>query len=285
MAEPQNSDQTLAGTEILVTAQRRAEDLAAPLRRHGAGVSIVPTLSVEKHIDEPELLSRTRELISAPPAIIVITTGFGLRGWHETADAAGIGVPLVELLNGTRVMARGAKASGALQQLGSRADWVAAGESTAEILDVLVAEGVEGVRIAVQLDGGGDAKLVGGLRRAGAEVTELTVYRWGPPEDPQAVEQAARDLAAGRYDAVAFTAAPGAAAWVASLGQGLDAVRERVASGSLTLVAVGSLCAQPLIDADMPAVWPERSRLGPLIRLLSDVASEAVGQRRDPAAR
>ncbi len=33
MAEPQNSDQTLAGTEILVTAQRRAEDLAAPLRR------------------------------------------------------------------------------------------------------------------------------------------------------------------------------------------------------------------------------------------------------------
>lgn len=257
-----------------MTAQRRAEDLAAPLRRRGAGVSIVATLAVEKHIEEAELLARTRELISSPPDVVVITTGFGLRGWHETAEGAGLAGPLVDLLNGTRVLARGAKASGALQQLGTRAAWVAAGESTAEILELLVSEGVDGVRIAVQLDGGGDARLVGGLRRAGAQVTELTVYRWGPPEDPQAVEQAARELAAGRYDAVAFTAAPGAAAWVSSLGERLDAVRSRVASDSLTLVAVGPLCAQPLIDAGMRAVWPERSRLGPLIRLVADTLAE-----------
>ncbi|AXE39295.1 uroporphyrinogen-III synthase [Acidipropionibacterium virtanenii] len=277
MAEAREEGLPLAGRRILVTAQRRADDLAAPLVRRGAEVTVVPTLAVEKHIDEETLLDQTRALIAAPPRIVVITTGFGLRAWNESAIGNGLGGRLVEMLNGARVLARGPKAAGALQQIGSRADWVAASELSDEILATLRTEGVDGVEIAVQLDGGGDAGLLAGLRQAGARVIELPVYRWGPPVDPDAVAGAAVDAGVGRYDAVAFTAAPGAAAWVDSLRKAgtLDAVRALVDRGELRLVAVGARCAEPLGAAGLRAVWPERSRLGPLTRLIAEGVSQA----------
>lgn len=267
----------LAGRRVLVTAQRRADDLAAPLVRRGAEVTIAPTLAVEKHIDEKTLLAQTRELIAVPPQIVVITTGFGLRAWYQSAEVDGLGERLVTMLDSVRVLARGAKASGALQQLGSRASWVAASELSDEILRLLRSEGVDGVRIAVQLDGGGDVGLLAGLRRAGAALVELPVYRWGPPADPGAVARAAVDAGEGRYDAVAFTAAPGAAAWVESLRSAgtLDAVRARVGDGTLSLVAVGARCAEPLGAAGLTAIWPQRSRLGALTRLIADTVSRA----------
>jgi uroporphyrinogen-III synthase len=277
MAEAHEEALPLAGRRILVTAQRRADDLAAPLVRRGAEVVIAPTLAVEKHIDEPVLLDQTRALISDPPQILIITTGFGLRAWNESAIGAGLGEQLVGMLNSTRVLARGPKASGALQQIGSRAAWVAASELSDEILRTLVAEGVDGVQIAVQLDGGGDAGLLAGLRDAGARVIELPVYRWGPPADPEAVARAAVDAGAGRYDAVAFTAAPGAAAWVDSLRRAgtLEAVRDLVDRDALRLVAVGARCAEPLAAAGLAARWPERSRLGPLAKLIAEGVSQA----------
>lgn len=47
--------------------------------------------------------------------------------------------------------------------------------------------GVDGRRIAVQLDGVGDPELLDGLREAGADVVELPVYRAVAAADPQLV--------------------------------------------------------------------------------------------------
>ncbi|SER73655.1 uroporphyrinogen-III synthase [Propionibacterium cyclohexanicum] len=253
-----------------MSAQRRADDLASALARRGAGVAIVPTLAVQRHADEARLIEQTRRLLSSAPDVIVVTTGFGLRGWIETADASGLGEAIAALLAGTRVLARGPKAAGALQQVGVRAQWVAPSESSQEILAVLLDEGVTGRRIAVQLDGVGDPALVEGLRRAGATVVELPVYRCAEPADPRATGRAARELGDGRFDAVAFTSAPGADGWLNSLHDSgcVDRVRARVDDGSLLLAAVGPQTAEPLLAAAMPAVWPERSRLGSLVRLI-----------------
>src|SRR5699024_11534901 len=53
----------LSGRRIVLTAQRRAEQLASALQRHGASIVHAPTLSVIPHIDDPELIARTPALI------------------------------------------------------------------------------------------------------------------------------------------------------------------------------------------------------------------------------
>jgi uroporphyrinogen-III synthase len=171
----------LAGTKVLVTAQRRANDLAVALERRGAAVTIAPSIGVESHIDETALLEQTRRVIEDRGVdVLVVTTGIGFRGWMETADAAGLATDLVEALRHTRLIARGPKASGALQAAGLTPDWVADSETSAEIADLLLDEGVAGLRVAAQ--GNADAAK---LQRG----QELFVTPPGPLRLPRAQHQ------------------------------------------------------------------------------------------------
>ena len=52
------------------------------------------------------------------------------------------------------------------------------------------------------------------FREAGADICSLVVYRWGPAPDPDAVRAAVHAVARRECDAVTFTAAPGAAAFL-----------------------------------------------------------------------
>lgn len=258
----------LTGTRILVTAQRRASDLALALARRGAEVDVAATLGVQAHIDEDTLLTHTRELIARPADVVVITTGIGFRGWLETAEAAGMGDELLESLSTSRLVARGPKARGALQAAGLRPDWVAESETSSEIGEFLVAEGVAGERVAVQHHGAGDDGLESTLTAAGADVRALVIYRWGPPPDPDAVARAVADAAAGAYDAVLFTSAPGAAAWLDAVhaADAWKAVSALADSGRLLIAAVGPVTAEPLRIAGLDPLIPDRGRLGALVR-------------------
>jgi len=260
----------LGGTQILVTAQRRAADFSLALGRRGAEVTIAPSLGVESHIDEDRLLAQTRQMIATGADIVVVTTGIGFRGWLDTAEAAGLGTDLVEALRATRIIARGPKARGALQAADLVPDWVAESETSAEIADFLTTEGVKGQSIAVQHHGAGDDGLEVRLAAAGARPFGLVVYRWGPPPDPEAVEQSVRDTAAGSYDAVAFTSAPGAAAWLAVVEQlgAHDEIRRLEKDRRLVLAAVGPVTADPLRLAGFDPLLPDRARLGAMVRSL-----------------
>jgi uroporphyrinogen-III synthase len=262
----------LAGCRVLVTAQRRSEELAEAFARRGAAVVVAPVLGVQPQVDEETLLARTREVLAAPVDVLVVTTGVGFRGWLDAAAAAGLAEDLLAALAGARVLARGPKARGALQAAGVRVDWVAASETAAEIADHLLAEGVTGLRVAVQHHGAGDDGLDARLAAGGAVVLSLEVYRWGPAPDPAAVEESVAGLRAGGFDAVVFTSAPAASAWLRALDDhgATDQVRAQVAAGRLLVAAVGPVTAEPLVVAGMDPVVPGRSRMGALVRQVVD---------------
>ncbi|GEL95227.1 uroporphyrinogen-III synthase [Cellulomonas composti] len=263
-------DQTLAGCVVLVTADRRSAELSAALARRGATVRHAAALGMVPHIDDLALLAGTRSLIAEPPDTVVVTTGIGFRGWIEAADAAGLADQLVDVLRRARIVARGPKARGAIQAAGLTADWVAESETSAEIAQVLLDEGVEGLDIAVQHHGAGSDGLDEAFEAAGARVRGLVVYRWGPPPDPAAVTASARQVAAGEVDAVVFTSAPGAAAWLAAAADAgaLDRIVERCTEGSVVMAAVGPVTAVPLQAVGIEPLVPDRGRLGSLVRLV-----------------
>ncbi|WP_039826268.1 uroporphyrinogen-III synthase, partial [Nocardia testacea] len=141
----------LAGFTIGLTAARRAEEFATLLTRRGASVVSAPAIRIIPLADDTELERVTSELVADPPQITVATTGIGFRGWMEAAEGWGLAEQLRATLGGTRMLARGPKAKGAIRAAELREEWSPASESSAEVLDHLLAEGVEGVRIAVQL--------------------------------------------------------------------------------------------------------------------------------------
>ena len=262
--------QVMAGCVVLVTADRRSAELSSALTRRGATVRHAPALSIVPHEHDEQLLLDSKALIVAPPDTLVVTTGIGFRGWVEAADAAGLADDLLDVLGRTRIIARGPKARGAIQAAGLQADWVAESETSAEILETLLSEGVAGQRVAIQHHGAGADGLDSELAAAGADIASLVVYRWGPPPDPEALRASVLDAAAGEIDAVVFTSAPGASAWLRAADDcGVaDALLARLRDGRMVAAAVGPVTARPLQDRGIDPVVPERGRLGALVRTL-----------------
>ncbi|WP_460784392.1 uroporphyrinogen-III synthase [Microbacterium tumbae] len=272
MTSPRLLDAALIGCTIVIAADRRAADLASALERRGGQAYRAPALSIVPNEDDEQLLARTRELIAEPPDIVIVTTGVGFRGWMDAAHENDLAEQLATALGSTLFVARGPKAHGAIQQAGFAADWVAESETAAEVGEYLTGIGVAGKRVAVQHHGAGADGLDELMSAHGAEVVSITVYRWGPPPDPQIVHRSVVQAASGEVDAVLFTSAPGAAEWIrtAERARVLDAVRMRADSGRLLLAAVGPITAAPLDAARLRTALAARGRLGSLARCVID---------------
>ncbi len=259
----------LDGFTIGVTAARRAEELGALLERRGAQVMHAPALRIVPLPDDTELLAVTRALIGHAPDVVVATTAIGFRGWIEAAEGWGLGEALLDRLTGVELLARGPKVRGAIRAAGLTEKWSPASESMAEVLDRLLAEGVSGRRVAVQLHGEPLPGFVEALRAGGAEVIGIPVYRWMPPEDLGPVDRLLDAVIGGGLDAVTFTSAPAAASLLRRAGE--RGIREEVLAAlrqGVLAVCVGPVTALPLEAEEVPTLQPERFRLGPLVQLL-----------------
>jgi uroporphyrinogen-III synthase len=119
----------------------------------------------------------------------------------------------------------------------------------------------------VQLHGEPLPELVSTLTAAGAEMIEVPVYRWVPPEDVAPLHRLLRATAAREVDALAFTSAPAATSFLrAAERTGLSQPIRSALSGPVLAFCVGPVTAAPLERAGVPIIVPDRSRLGALVR-------------------
>ncbi|WP_103506929.1 uroporphyrinogen-III synthase [Streptomyces sp. SM13] len=259
----------LAGFTVGVTAARRAEELGTLLKRRGAAVLHAPALRIVQLADDSELLAATKELIGHAPDIAVATTAIGFRGWIEAADGWGIGDALLKTLGRVELLARGPKVKGAIRAAGLTETWSPGSESMAEVLDRLLAEGVAGRRVALQLHGEPLPGFVESLTAAGADVVVVPVYRWMPPQDLAPLDRMLDVTAARGLDAITFTSAPAAASFLGRaetrglFPEVLGALRDDV-----LVACVGPVTALPLQARGIDTLQPERFRLGPLVQLM-----------------
>jgi len=202
---------------------------------------------------------------------MVVTTAYGMRRWSEAADAAGLGAPLTEVLQASRIFVRGPKARGAVRAAGLDDVGIAHDERTSSVIDMLLDEGVDGLTVAVQLHGYTDGQQLERLRAGGARVLTVEPYRWVKPDGAERLPRLIDAVCSRNLDVVTFTSAPAVDAFLTSaieqgvLDQLLDALRTDVVAA-----AVGPVTAGPLEVAGVTPIIPERFRMGALIRLVCE---------------
>lgn len=266
----------LAGFTVGVTAARRAEELTTLLERRGAKVVHAPAIRIVPLVDDIELRQVTTHLVASPPDFVVVTTGIGFRGWIEAAHGWDVADELVSALGSTRILARGPKARGAVRQAGMCEEWSPESESSAEVLERLLAEGVDGLRIAVQLHGAAsewetDTDICDALARAGAQVIKVPVYRWEQPDELRRIDTMIGMIVNNELDAVSFTSAP-AVASVLDRAKALGVLDDLLAAleSDVLVMCVGPVTSAPLERLGIPTSYPQRYRLGALARLITD---------------
>lgn len=261
----------LRGFTVGVTAERKADELGGLLTRRGARVLYGAAMHTVPLPEDGELAAVTEQVLAAPVDFVVAVTGSGFRGWLEAAEHNGVGERLIEHLRSGALLARGAKARGAIRGAGLREAWMAPSEESADVLDYLLERGVAGARIVVQVHGDPMEQFRERLRAAGAEVVAVTVYRWTDPVDPGRLDGLIDAVIDGEVHALPLTSAPAAANLLGRAERTgrseklLEALRRNV-----FLACVGPVTAAPIVAAGLPYAMPERARTASLVRLVAE---------------
>lgn len=261
---------------MLLPIDRKAQEMAESLERHGAAVTIAAPMRITAVTDDPILHKQCHQLASEAIDYTVVTTGAGFRALMALADQTEHSTEWGEQLRAqfehSTLIARGPKPKGAILQAGFTPAWTAESETSAEMLRHLLSQDLRGTHVVVQHHGAGDESFEHALRQAGARVTGLTTYLWDDPEDPQRVRDSILHVSKEYFDIIAFTSAPAASRWldIARELHCLDDIRALAAPNASTLLiaAVGPVTAQPLLDAGFTPLVPERFRMGALIKLI-----------------
>ena len=258
----------LSGFRVGITSARKVEELTGLLVRRGARVEWAPAMGIEPTCDAT-LREATESCVADPPSVFVATTGRGLRRWFEAAESWGLLDDLVAALGRSLVIARGPKSVGALRAHGLREAWSPKSECLEDVLAYLRGSSLAGRRIVVQEHGTSLSVVANALRRQGAEVLVVSVYRCEPPDDQDPMFRMV-DLVADRLvDAVTFTSAPAVeilmdvATASGRRAEVLDAFRTDVLA-----TCVGPVTAAPFEMWGVPVVQPRRARLAAMVKTL-----------------
>ncbi|MEZ2389746.1 uroporphyrinogen-III synthase [bacterium RCC_150] len=272
LAVPQSAeDAPLDGFRIGVTSHRRSRDLIEALERRGATVIHAPALKIAPVQEDATLIEDTKKIIAAKPDICIATTAYGMRRWCEAADSFGIGEQLLEVLSACRMFVRGPKARGAVRAAGLADVGISSDETTATLVDMLLEEGVRGKIVAMQMHGYTDVRQLERLRMSGATVLTITPYRWVKPDGEDKLPRLIDAACSGDLDVLTFTSAPAVdAIWSTAHEMGMYRQLIEALKTQVTVAAVGPVTAQPLLDAGLSPLIPDRYRMGALIRLVTE---------------
>jgi uroporphyrinogen-III synthase len=189
------------GLRVLSLESRRSVEMAELIRKQGGDAFVAPSMR-EVPVEGDSATARFAERLYAGEFdMLVLLTGVGTRQLNRL-----LGPRFGEALRGLTLAVRGPKPAAALREMGLVPAVTAPEPNTwRELLKAL--EGRPEKRIAVQEYGRSNPELLAALRQRGAEVTAVRVYQWDLPEDTAPLREAARRLAAGRFDVALFTTA------------------------------------------------------------------------------
>ncbi|HET9059915.1 MAG TPA: uroporphyrinogen-III synthase [Acidimicrobiales bacterium] len=258
---------------VAVTADRRRDEQALLLERHGLQVAMYPLVQTVPAKGDALgtgawtlLEEMTGQLVNNPPNYLVANTGYGMRSWFSLARDRLLLDGLVAALSArTTIVARGAKALGELRKVGLDAEYKAPDETMAEIAAYLSHNGAAGSKVAVQLHGDPAGSLEE-LRGLGAELLAIPVYSMSATSD-DIPRQLATDITLGALGAVTFTAAPQLQVLAASCRQAgtWDAVLAAFNDGAVVAACIGEVCAaRALTEGVTDPLVPPHPRLASL---------------------
>ena len=262
-------------------AGRRCWSAAAPT------VEWAPALSLDPNqVDDDALRAATEEVLARPVDLFLATTGIGMKAWFAAAESLGAArrpaarrwAPPRSWRAARRASARcagaGCASCGRRSRSASTTCWRTCAAATST-----------GLRIVVQEHGQSLSMVAHALRRQGADVTTVTVYRVASADDPEPMFRLI-DLVADRaLDAVTFTSAPAVAALMEAAGStGRRDERDRRLPGRrASPPASGPVTAAAFEMWGVPTIFPDRSRLVAMVKQLE--TELPVARRRAPRSR
>jgi len=273
---------------VVASFESRRSDLMgeAIVRHHGVPL-LAPSMQEIPLKKNPEALAFGERLLAGEVSMVIFLTGVGTRFLAEVLCGQ-FGDPALEALRHVTVVARGPKSVQALRELEVPVTLSIPEPNTwREIIETLdtAPQGIDlkDKTVAIQEYGESSADLIKGLKKRGARVIQVPVYRWALPDDTRPLEESIHAIIAGRVEMALFTSAMQVRhllrhAAALGLEKALRAAMTRVVVSS-----IGPTCSQAIQECGFAVDFePSHPKMGHLIAESARRSQELVQQKRVP---
>ncbi|HEX9780499.1 MAG TPA: uroporphyrinogen decarboxylase [bacterium] len=271
--------QGFAGTTVAVFESRMADVMAKSVSRYGGMPLSAPALQEVPLGRQPEAAAFGERLLAGEVDVLVCMTGVGTRLLLETLESRDPWDRIAAALSKVTVVARGPKPLRVLKDRGiAIALTVPEPNTWQEILQALEQSErsvpLEGRLVAVQEYGVSNERLLEALKRRGARVMRVPVYRWALPDDTAPVLRAIDAVIGGGVQFALFTNAAQVRHLLRLAGECGREGAFREALRRVVIASIGPTTSETLQDCGLRADFePTHSKMGLFV---SELAAQAV---------
>jgi len=274
---------TFNGMTVVAFESRMETELARLIERYEGLPLMAPALReipLESNQVAYELGTR---LMAGQIDMLVLLTGVGTEALFEILKPQYPWPLIVEALQGTVTIARGAKTVAALKAVGLVPTVTVPEPNTwIDLVSAMDEYSLEpGVRIAVQEYGIPNNALVKAMEQRGAAVFPVPIYQWAFPDDLGPMRTACERVIAGRVEVMLITNAMQIDHVMQVLEQDGNVIPFHDALQKLVVGSIGPAASERLRHFDWPVDFePTHSKMGVLVKEVSEQAANILARKR-----
>ncbi|HEY7129314.1 MAG TPA: uroporphyrinogen-III synthase, partial [Nitrospira sp.] len=216
--------------------------------------------------------------------LLILMTGVGAKALFEVLQTRYPLAEIIEALKKTIVVTRGPKPLTVLKSLGVEANITVPEPNTWQ--DVIATldyyRPVQGLKIAIQEYGVSKPEMIEDLKKRGADVFSVPIYRWALPEDTAPLEAAVGEVLNGTIDAMMITNAAQIDHVIQIAERYEKAQPFREACKKVVVASIGPTATEGLKHHELPVDFePSHPKMGVLVKEFSERV-HALRQAKSP---
>ncbi len=271
--------------EVVAFESRRAQEMATLISTYGGIPIVAPSIRETPLEDNPVAFAFAQKLFAGELDAVIFTTGIGTQTLVAVLESRYPRAQIAQALAALVIVARGPKPVKVLRELQVPITVAVSEPHTwREILRELDKQPrgfqLAGSRVAVQEYGVSNVAFLEELRRRGADVLHVPVYRWTLPEDLGPLRKALVEIVEGRARVILFTnAAQVSHVMQVAAEEGLANPLQAALRRSV-VCSVGPTCSESLLANGIGIdVEPEHPKMGILVREAAARAADLLRKK------
>ncbi len=278
-----NSLYNFDGLKVTAFESRRAKEIEKLIRYHGGVARVAPSMREIPLSQSTQALKFAKNLLAGEFDIVILMTGVGTRTLLKAVSTKYPEKEFIKALRKTTIVARGPKPVAALREMKLKPNVTVPEPNTwRDILITLDSELLlKGKRVAVQEYGIPNKEFISSLRKKGARVSAVPIYKWALPEDLQPLRDAIKSIKNSKEDITIFTSSQQIYHLFEIASQ--DGSQDELKEGfkKIVIASIGPTTSETLNRFGITADYePDSPKMGNLIREVARAGKELVRKKR-----
>lgn len=265
---------------------RMAEEMKKLVEKRGWQVISAPSMQEIPLERNPEAFQFAERLFAGQIDMMICLTGVGTRMLVQALETRFPKEKILDALSKITIVARGPKPVRVLKEFNLPITITVPEPNTwFEILEELDLNrksiALEGRTVAVQEYGVANQELIQGLKKRGANVMQVPVYRWALPDDTRQLQEAIQAVIRGEVQIAFFTNAMQIRHVMRVASETGVEQKFRSALKNVVIASVGPICSEALAECGFSVDFePSHAKLGQLVLEASNKITELIEQKK-----